>query len=419
MATRLTETAINRAIREAPDTGRKDLADAGAPGLRLRVSPPSQRMAAGEARWVLACRDNAGAMRRFPVGQWPDMGVSDAREAARALRATVRAGADPIAERRVQRVAARDAKEGVGTLAAFIDLYGRKATRKDGTPGGEALRTWPEMRRKMDLVFAPHMKRAVASLTAEALQMTADEYPAASSASAAVRYLRPALRWGVRRKHLPAGLAGIEAPGSVKQRKRVLTREELEKVLPVLAKGATPYHHALRFMLLTLVRRDEACSARWRDVDMAQGVWIIPVTKNDQAHVLTLPVQAMAMLRAIGPGVADELIFGSSHGKKLSNWDRATKAVHAESETGGWHRHDLRRTGATLLGQMGTPPHVIEAALNHIALHSRLAAGYNQARYAPEVAAALQRLADHLDGIITGGATVTDIAAARARAAGS
>ncbi len=60
MTVRPTETAIGKAIREAPETGRKDLADAGCPGLRLRVTP------AGAATWALACRDRLGRMRRFP-----------------------------------------------------------------------------------------------------------------------------------------------------------------------------------------------------------------------------------------------------------------------------------------------------------------------------------------------------------------
>lgn len=59
-----------------------------------------------------------------------------------------------------------------------------------------------------------------------------------------------------------------------------------------------------------------------------------------------------------------------------------------------------------MLGEMGETPDIIEAALNHVAIRSRLAATYNQARYRPQVAAALQRLADALDGIEAGGARV-------------
>ena len=70
----------------------------------------------------------------------------------------------------------------------------------------------------------------------------------------------------------------------------------------------------------------------------------------------------------------------------------------------GWTRHDLRRTGATMLGEMGELPDIIEAALNHVSIRSPLAATYNRSRYRPQVAAALQRLADALDGIEAGAA---------------
>jgi hypothetical protein len=77
MPVRLTETAIDRAIREVAEGARRNLTDATCPGLRLRLTP------AGAASWVLACRDRLGRMRRFPLGTFPDMGISEARGEAR------------------------------------------------------------------------------------------------------------------------------------------------------------------------------------------------------------------------------------------------------------------------------------------------------------------------------------------------
>jgi hypothetical protein len=96
-------------------------------------------------------------------------------------------------------------------------------------------------------------------------------------------------------------------------------------------------------------------------------------------------------------------------GNPLGNWDREAKAIMTASGTEAWMRHDLRRTGATMLGDMGELPDIIEAALNHVAIRSPLAATCNRSRYRPQVAAALQRLADALDGIATGGAQVVPL----------
>ena len=50
---------------------------------------------------------------------------------------------------------------------------------------------------------------------------------------------------------------------------------------------------------------------------------------------------------------------------------------------------DTDRMAATLMGELGTDPHVIEVALGHVTLHTGLASVYNRARYRPQVAAAL------------------------------
>jgi integrase len=65
-----------------------------------------------------------------------------------------------------------------------------------------------------------------------------------------------------------------------------------------------------------------------------------------------------------------------------------------------WRLHDLRRTCATGMAELGTQPHIIEAVLNHVSGHKAGVAGiYNRARYADEMRAALQRWADHVERI--------------------
>ena len=72
-----------------------------------------------------------------------------------------------------------------------------------------------------------------------------------------------------------------------------------------------------------------------------------------------------------------------------------------------------------MLGDMGELPDIVEAALNHTAIHSPLAATYNRSRYRPQVAAALQRLADALDGIESGAAVIVPLRRAEAAEEGT
>jgi integrase len=405
MAGHLTEALIAKAVREAPEAdSRKELPDPGQRGLWLRITKTGART------WVLRARDQTGRFRTFLLGHHPEMGLSEAREEARKLRVQVRAGADPTARRRAARTTLAvspqpRAAPPIDTLHAVLAIY--EAQR------GNDLKSWKHSRKRVDRVFAALLPRSVQSLTAAEFQITADRFPARQSASFAVRTLRPVLHWAAKRGYCPPALAEFEQPATVRQRHRVLSRDELALLLPVLGDGPEAHGACLRFILLTASRLGEAGGARWRDVDWQVGTWTIPreQAKSDQAHIVPLSRQAIALLRRRLPVGArpDALIFAAATGAPLGNWDRAGKWFQTASGTTDWHRHDLRRTAATLMGELGTDPHVIEAALGHVTVHSGLASVYNRSRYRPQVAAALQRLADALDGIEGGAAAVVPL----------
>jgi integrase len=292
------------------------------------------------------------------------------------------------------------AKRGEGTLRALLDAYEADA--------GAQLRSWPHGRLRIERVFRGLMDQSLASITVEGILLAADAYRAKPSAAFAVRTLRPVLKWGAPRGFVSEGLAQIHRRDPQRRRRRVLDRAEFAALLPVLSGLQRPHAAALHFMLLTLARREEVCCARWQDVDLTTGLWTIPHTKNGEPHIVPLPRQAVELLLCRLPAGADgqriqpdgaAFVFATSMGAPLGNWDRSTKSIQMLSGTSGWHRHDLRRTGATMLGELGVLPDIIEAALNHTAIHSPIAATYNRSRYRPQVAQVLQHLADELDRI--------------------
>jgi integrase len=323
------------------------------------------------------------------------------------MREHVRQGADPIAAARERRAAARTGTPSTDTLRTLIALYGvQKAS---------GLRSWGEYQRRIGSVFAKQLDVPLADLRLGTLQLQADRWPAPCSAATAVRYLRPILRWASApgRAYVTKDLTELTASATVVRRERVLDRDELARLLPVLISTPNSYAAAMRFILLTLARRQEVAGMPWREVDLERALWTLPAerAKSVRAHTVPLSRQACALLQVRLPEkpAPDALIFPAPRGGLLSLWDYETKRIMAASNTSGWHRHDLRRTAATLLGEMGIEPHVIEAALNHTSIHSPLAATYNRARYRPQVADALQRLADALDGIATGSTTIVPL----------
>ena len=296
MPIRLTETAINKAIRDVADGSRRDLADVTCPGLRLRLTP------AGTASWVLACRDRLGRMRRFPLGAYPNMGISEARGEARALHARVKKeGADPVADRRRDLAIGAAAKAGLGTLAAVLDIYAAHQ--------GKTLKSWPHSRKRVELVFKPLLPRAVADLTSADLQMAADAYPAAQSAAFAVRTIRPALKWAAHRGHLSPTLASLHSPAPVRRRRRVLDRDELAALLPILRAGTDAHAAARRFAALTGLA--DVSGLHWRQIDLSAGT-LIHRTKpagTVSVHTVALPGAAIDLLRGLATGAPGDAVF--------------------------------------------------------------------------------------------------------------
>jgi integrase len=391
MRTSLTPTAITAAINDAKKGMVKPINDPTTPGLNLRVG-------ARGATWTWLGRDKQGRVRRFPLGRYPHIGLAEARRLARAMSYNAPQGADPIRDARAARM-----KTPVGhTLADLLQLYGQQ-----GNPG----KSWhTQMRAQVERVFRPHLATPLATLKVGALQMTADGYAKPKSASFGVRCLLTVLRWAAMpsRGYVGRDMLDLRASAPPPSRDRVLSREELAKLLPVLHASKSVYAPALRLILLTATRKGEVTAAKWQDVNLAANTWTLPATKNGTVHTIPLSRQASALLRGLQPGEADPegLVFANSGNGPLTAWDEATDTIQAASGTTGWQRHDLRRTAATLMGEMGVAAHVIESALNHADVHSPLASVYNRSRYRAEVADALQKLADALDGIETGGAEV-------------
>jgi integrase len=85
-----------------------------------------------------------------------------------------------------------------------------------------------------------------------------------------------------------------------------------------------------------------------------------------------------------------------------------TKALHKSS---AWHRHDLRRTAATMLGDLGFAPHIVSVVLGHAHVAEGATAVYARSRYQREHQGALQALADEIDRITKSGSNVIRLAA--------
>jgi integrase len=194
-----------------------------------------------------------------------------------------------------------------------------------------------------------------------------------------------------------AGTAKADEGGS---RERVLTPEELRQLWRGLRADA--FSNIIRLLLLTGQRRTEIGDLQWSEIDRARKQIMLGAgrTKNSREHSLPLSTQALAILDRLPRRNSSGFIFGA---RGFNSWASAKIVLDQRlSRMVSWRLHDLRRTCATQMAELGVQPHIIEAVLNHVSGHKSGVAGiYNRASYADAMRDALQRRADHLDQITT------------------
>jgi len=97
-----------------------------------------------------------------------------------------------------------------------------------------------------------------------------------------------------------------------------------------------------------------------------------------------------------------DVLFGFSKAG-FTGWSVGKRALDEKLGLLHWTHHDIRRSVASGLGDLGVQPHIVEEILNHRSGHRRGVAGvYNRSPYEKEVRAALALWADHIESIVTG-----------------
>jgi integrase len=202
--------------------------------------------------------------------------------------------------------------------------------------------------------------------------------------------------WAVREGLIETNcVAGTGVAEEGPSRDRVLSNAELAEVW---RKG----NDVVRLLILTGCRRDEIALMRWSEVDFDKSLLVLPPSrvKNGQKHELPLAPSPIEILRsrrnanAAARGndalVSDRVSW--SHLKEML--DRSLVGVAP------WRIHDLRRSVATGMGELGILPHIIEAVLNHIRGHKAGVAGiYQRAKYEGPMRDALTKWAQHVEAI--------------------
>ena len=208
----------------------------------------------------------------------------------------------------------------------------------------------------------------------------------------------------------PVELIRASNIATFKPRERTLSPDEIGVLFKYLEQvGSIPtIKLAVKFILLTMVRKSELLHATWDEVSFENATWTIPASrmKAGRPHVVYLSRQVLDILITFKmcAGYSDYLL-PSNNQSSQKTMSQATlnrvidAAVKLAQEAGEKIEkvsvHDLRRTASTLLHEAGFNSDWIEKCLAHEQRGVR--AVYNKAEYAEQRRDMLQQWADMID----------------------
>jgi integrase len=358
-------------------------------------------------KWFFQYRSKLdGKQHRVALGQVDKpapVSAAKAREAAIRLSERVQTGTDPQKER-------KEAKKAHKLLLLDAALK-YLDDRRNGIVGKRPMRdsTYGPAKRYFELHWAALARRPVASITEGEVKTELRriiERHGKQAARAAKSNLSAffvwALKEGIAKSNPTIHTHELEQNNP---RDRVFGDDEIRAIWAALRDD--DFGRIVKLLFYTACRRDEIGGLRWSEINLDTGIMTLSSarTKSGRGLLLTLPAQAIEVLRQCPHKAGREFLFGQAGGA-FSRWSWEKMAIEKRmAETGDalkpWGLHDIRRTVRTRLGKIGIKPHVAELALGHAAHKIGIVGTYDHHDYADEIRDALARWANALTAIIS------------------
>jgi len=369
-------------------------------GYRLRAGAGGKVLRS----WIAQYR-RAGGTRRITLGPAGVLSAEQARLAAKKVLAAAALGQDPQADR----IDRRDKDQHSFRTVVAEHLKAKK-------PDVRA-RTHVELTRYLTgTYFKPVHGMPVDTITRKdiAARLVAITRESGSITAARARAaVNGFFVWATQMGYIEANpVVGTIQPQDSKGRSRVLVEDKdkgrPDELGPIWrACGDDDYGRIVRLLILTGCRRQEVGSMQWSELDADAGTWTLPAerAKNKREHTLPLPPMAWNIIEAVPHMAHRDYLFGI-RGDGFRAWadGKAELDKRLGDAVAPFVLHDIRRSVATGMADLGVQPHIIETILNHHGGHRRGVAGiYNRSTYEREKKAALVMWADYVRALAEGG----------------
>ena len=373
-------------------------------GLSLKLNP------GGAVTWYFNYTRRADAMRRrVQLGKLSALGLKDARLRATKMAGLVADGKDPAGDRRAE----RDALTVADLVEQFFDQYAKEK------------RTGKRQHQMLIKDVLPIIGRSkAAAVTRRDIGRITDRMTGRGvtiGASRTFEIVRKMFGWAVEQGLIEQNpCLGMKKPFQTRKRERVLSSDEIHAVWNGLAEASISRdgQHVLKLCLITGQRLGEVAGMCRDEFNFETKMWTIPSwrSKNGHAHRVPLSDMALEIIEVALRRATTEFLFpgyGKDDAVKSSSVGKAVRRCSAELGVPHWTAHDLRRTAATCMADLGVAPHVIGHVLNHrtVTKASVTDQVYNRYSYDREKRAALELWATRLASIIAG--TTAEVVALR------
>ncbi len=363
---------------------------------------------------------------RISLGVYPDIGLKDARQIRDEMRALVAKGIDPRAHRREAQRSALKAAEN-----SFEAVYERWRDHKALSLRSGRQSTLSQLKR----IFAKDVLPSVGHrsifdvVRADLLDIIrkVEKRKALTTAEKLRTWFNQMFRWAMVELDLAANPAAdldiVAAPQAPVTHNPFIRMGQMPEFLEKLQAygGAETTVLGLWLLLLTGVRTGELRYATPDQIDLGQGLWIIPADivkqlqekvrrdKNKDGseippYIVPLSRQATSIFRrllALRPP-AQKYVLGHRN--------EPTKRISENTLNGALKRmgykdtltgHGIRATISTALNEADYNPNWVEAQLSH-SDPNQIRAAYNHASYVEQRRSMMQEWADRLERMALG-----------------
>ncbi|MEP3895671.1 MAG: integrase arm-type DNA-binding domain-containing protein [Litorimonas sp.] len=389
----------------------------GVSGLLLQITTNGGRS------WLL--RTLVGGKRKeYGLGSFPEITLAVARDRARELKEMIRDGVDPIEARKAKKSALIAEQRRGLTFEGAVDKY--LDAKLDEFSNPKHRQQW---RNTLKTYAVPALgNMLVQDITVQDMRRVLQPiwHEKTVTAKRVRGRIEAVLNWatvsGHREGDNPARWAGnlkelLPAPSKIAKETNhpALQIDDVPRWLISLRAMDGMGRYALEFALLTASRSQEVRGARWDEIDLDAGLWVIPASrmKMDREHRVPLSTSAIELLRQMPRFEGSEFVFPAPRGGQLSDMtlSAAMRRLHqADLKAGGDGftdrvsgrpavPHGLRSVFRDWVGERtGFPGDLAEMALAH-KVASDVEAAYRRGQMTDKRRPLMQAWSDFVSGV--------------------